>query len=251
MIDSRSLVRYLDELLAVATIEDSSTNGLQVQGEEQVSRVGFAVDACLASVQEAARNNIQLLVVHHGLFWRECPLVVDLHYYRMKVLLDNGIGLYAAHLPLDWHPVLGNNRQIADLLSMDISKDFGMIEGVHLGKVAEFRKSVHRDKLKKEIDEKLDTTCQLLPFGPEQVKRVGIVSGGGTSLLLDAIEEGCDTFLTGEQDHSSYHAALESGVNVYMAGHYATETLGLRALQDHIESELSVETEFIDIPTGL
>jgi dinuclear metal center YbgI/SA1388 family protein len=251
MVESRILIGYLNSLLKLAEIEDASQNGLQIQCPEQVQKVGFAVDAALATFEAATRENVQLLIVHHGLYWRDVQLATDAHYRRLKLMFDAGIGLYAVHLPLDAHEELGNNRGIVNLLGLADGGPFGDYKGVIIGRLATAKRKLYRDELREMLDEKLETSTLMLPFGPEEVKKVGIVSGGGADLLPQAIAEGCDTFITGEQVHSAYHVAREGDINVFMSGHYATETVGLKAVRERLTIEFGVDTVFLDMPTGL
>ncbi len=245
------LVEYLDGLLGVAEIKDTACNGLQVEGPEEVSKLAFAVDACRASIEEAALRGAQLLVTHHGLLWEDVQPVVDIHYGRLRALLDGSMGLYAVHLPLDCHPQLGNNAQLAAVLGMTDEGFFGLYEGEMIGKIGLYADGLHRVELSERVESALATSARLLPFGPECAGKVGIVSGRGGSLIADAAKCGCDTFITGEHEHAIYHAALEHGINVVLAGHYATEKVGVLALQEHLRSEFDLETTFIDLPTGL
>ena len=251
MIASCVLVDYLDSVLRIDEIKDESRNGLQVEGSDELEKVCFAVDACLATFKEAAERNAQMLIVHHGLFWKEVPLIVDNHYMRIKTLIEGGVGLYAAHLPLDMHEELGNNRQLIDMLGLEDTGPFGDYHGELIGRIGETQRPLTRDEVKRKLDSGLDTDCRVLPFGSDEIYRIGIVSGGGGNLVTGAVEADCDAFITGEPEHLIYHPALESGINVFMGGHYATETVGLRALQRRIEEDFGVETEFIDMPTGL
>jgi len=251
MVKCSELVSFLNHVLRVAEISDVSHNGLQVQGPEEIEKVGFAVDAAMATFEEAARRSMQLLVVHHGLFWKEVQLVAGAHYRRLKTLISEDIGLYAAHLPLDAQADIGNNRRIADILGLEDEGPFGDYHGELIGRLGRVRGGITREAMRSRISAALDTDCVMLPFGPERIERVGIVSGGGAELLRDALAEDCDAFITGEPEHSAYHVALEGGINVFMAGHYATETVGLKALQELVGKEFQVETEFIDFPTGL
>ena len=251
MIASCVLVNYLDSLLRIDEINDESRNGLQVEGADELDKVCFAVDACLATFKEASDRDAQMLIVHHGLFWKEAPLVVDNHYMRIKTLIEGGVGLYAAHLPLDMHEELGNNVQLIELLGLEDSGPFGDYHGELIGRIGESERSMTREEIKRKLDSELDTDCRILPFGPEEINRIGIISGGGARMLADAVEADCDAFITGELEHQVYHTALESGINVITGGHYATETVGLRALRRRIEEEFGIETEFIEMPTGL
>jgi dinuclear metal center YbgI/SA1388 family protein len=242
---------YLNTLFDVIRIKDDSHNGVQIQPPVEIGTVAFAVDAAMASFERAAEEDADLLVVHHGLFWRNVERVVDQHYHRLKFMLENEIGLYAMHLPLDAHPEVGNNRQLADIAGADDVEPFALEEGVEIGFIANFDVPVSREDLTAHLDRQLDTSCHVLPFGPEEISRLGIVSGGGADFLSDAIAADCDAFLTGEAEHIMYHVARERGINVLAGGHYATETVGLKAVKRVMDNDLDVRTVFIDHPTGL
>ena len=248
---AKDVIEYLNNSFAAFMIKDPSHNGLQIQTPEEINTIGFAVDACMATFKAASENDVDLLIVHHGLFWRNVEMVVSQHYNRLKFMIDNNIGLYAMHYPLDGHPVLGNNRQLAEIAGADAFEGFACEQGLDLGCIGGFEQPIHRDELIERFGKHLDTECAVLPFGPERISRLGIVSGGGGSFLIDAIEAECDAFLTGEPEHVMYHLALERGINVFMAGHYATETVGLKALMAAMEVDLDLQALFIDFPTGL
>lgn len=247
----KTVLAYLDDSFRPFQTTDPSRNGLQVQAPEQITTVGFAVDACQAVFEVAAAEQVDLLVVHHGLYWRQVELAVEQHYRRLKLLMERNMGLYAMHLPLDAHPELGNNRQLAERAGADRFETFARDHDLDIGCIGIFGKAVGYKILKRRIDEALGVESVILPFGPRAVKRLGIVSGGGGSYLIDAIEAGCDAFLTGEPEHVMYHLARERGITAIMAGHYATETVGLRALMQSVAVDLQVQTVFIDYPTGL
>lgn len=245
------LVEYVDELLQVHSIPDASRNGLQVQGAEKVKKVAFAVDACLAAFQQAIAVSAQLLVVHHGLLWRDAEPLVGVNFRRVKTLVESGLALYAAHLPLDVHPQFGNNVQLIRLLEMRPGEEFGESDGIPLGRIGYFDAGIERETLLARLESALGARCALFPFGGEYVHKAAVTSGAAAFLLPAVIKAGCDAFVTGETRHSAYHPAKERALNVYMAGHYATETVGLQALRLHLESKFGLETEFLRIPTGL
>jgi dinuclear metal center YbgI/SA1388 family protein len=244
------LVAYLDRYLRVASIPDSSPNGLQVQGADRVARVAFAVDASVKTVHAAAKARASFLVVHHGLWWGRHEQIVGNLHARIAGLIESEVSLYAAHLPLDCHDEVGNNVELARMLSLAVEAPFGEYKGVQIGVAASAAKPIRRATLVNVIERKLGTRASVLPFGPASVRRVAIVSGGGAMLAEDAARAGCDTLLTGESSHAAFHPAREAGVNVIFAGHYATETVGLEALRRHVQKRFGVGTVFVSAPTG-
>jgi len=249
--ERKELVRYLDEYLKVREIRDDSRNGLQVEGRPEVRHVALAVDACLGAFQQAGEVGADLLIVHHGLFWESYRPLVGVHLRRIRKLLEQDISLYAVHLPLDAHPEVGNNVALAQLLGLEVVGPFGEYHGVRIGLEVRPAAPVSPQEFARLVQERLEVPVTLQPYGPAQVRRVGIVSGGGGSLIQQAGEEGLDLFLTGERSHSYYHMAEELGLHVLYAGHYVTETAGLRALGRHLAERFGLQITFVPLPTGL
>ncbi len=245
------LVAYLDETLQVEAIEDSSNNGLQVEGVEEVRRVAFAVDAGLASFEAAQAAGAQMLVVHHGLFWDKPRMVVGIHRRRLGQLFDAGLSLYAVHLPLDFHEELGNNVTLARWLGLADIIPFANYKGRTIGFAGQLPMDLTLDQFTAQVERVLgESVIQVWPFGREPVRRVGVVSGGAAFLVDQAAEASVDVYLTGEMSHNFYHDARELGINVVYGGHYATETAGLKALADHLATRFGLQTLFLDLPTG-
>ena len=245
------LCTFLDNTLGIAAVADVSSNGLQVEGSATVSRVGCTVDACMASYRMAVKQGCDLLLVHHGIIWGGLARITGPVYRQVKYLADHSLNLYAAHLPLDLHPVFGNNARLADLLRLEQRKPFGLYKGIAIGFEGTRRSAITRDALVDLLCRALNTECTVLPFGPERIKRIAVVSGGAAGELPEAIEKGIDCYITGESSHENYHAALESNINVLYAGHYHTEKGGVQALGELISREFGIPTDFLDIPTPI
>ena len=246
------LVEHLDEYLDVANVPDfpGAKNGLQVENAGTVTRIAACTDACQATIDAAAEAGADLLLVHHGLFWGDgIQPLTGRSYNRIRGLLEAGIAVYSAHLPLDVHAEVGNNAQLARLLAMQVAGRFGEYEGCAIGVHGELE--VGRDDLARRLAKALGHEPMVIATGPERCRRVGIVTGGGSSLLAQARDAGLDTFVSGEGPHHSYFDAEEWGLNVIYAGHYATETLGVKALAEHLGATFGLPWEFIDHPTGL
>jgi len=247
----RELVQYLDEYLQVGRIQDESRNGLQVEGRPEVRHLALAVDACLDTFQQAGQVGADLLIAHHGLYWEAYRPLVGAHLRRIRALLEHDLSLYAVHLPLDAHPEVGNNAVLAQILGLEVVGPFGDYHGVRVGLEARPAGPVAPQEFARLVQERLEVPVTLQAYGPPQVRRVGIVSGGGASLIRQFGEEGMDLFLTGERSHSYYHMAGELGIHVVYAGHYVTETVGLKALGRHLAERFGLQTSFLDVPTGL
>jgi dinuclear metal center YbgI/SA1388 family protein len=247
----RKLVSFLDSELALSEFpRDESINGLQVEGRDTVRKIGVAVDACEYVFEKAAGKQIDFLLVHHGLIWGGIRSIKGVLMQRIKTLLDSGISLYACHLPLDWHPEYGNNIQLLKLLSVRKMGEFGEYHGKKIGYWGKTGAAMTMHDFVTVVDKSLKTKASYVDFR-RRVRNVGVVSGGGWSAIHDAEKYGIDTFLTGEPSHSAYTLAEEMKVNLIFAGHYATETLGVKSAGDMLKKHLSLTVEFIDHPTGL
>jgi len=247
----KKLVSFLNSELKLSEFpKDESANGLQIEGSGIVNKIGLAVDACDHVFQMAAEKNIDLLIVHHGLIWGGIRSVSGVMKTRIKALLDADISLYACHLPLDWHPEYGNNAQLLKVLAIKRMGEFGEYHGKRIGYWGSLTKDLSLKDFIGRVDKTLNTKSMALSFG-KKVKKVGIVSGGGWSAIYDAEAAGIDTLLVGEPSHSAYTLAEEMKLNVVFAGHYATETLGVRAVGNMLKKKFGLRTEFIDHPTGL
>jgi dinuclear metal center YbgI/SA1388 family protein len=243
------LVDELDRLLNIHAMEDDSANGLQVEGRAEVRRVGFAVDYSLELAAQAAADRMDLLFVHHGMIWGNLRHLRGVTMTYLKPLVENGISLYAAHLPLDVHPELGHNIQMARLLELRNPSPIIDYKGAPIGILAHTGGPVPREDVLAKIRTTISCDVHFLPFGSERVNRVAIVSGGGAKLALEARAAGADFYLTGETSHSAYHQIKALGLNVCFAGHYLTEKWGVLAVMRHLQERGLVEGQFYDIPT--
>jgi dinuclear metal center YbgI/SA1388 family protein len=244
---------FLDKLLKVKTFSDSAWNGLQFAGTRPVRKVAAAVDASLATFQAAQRVGADLLVVHHGLLWGKPQAWTGLHGQRLRALAQSGLSLYASHLPLDAHPVCGNNALAASALGLKACRSFGEYHGQTLGFCGRLAHPVSRKNLAERLAKILGLTPRVLGLGPEKISSVGIVSGGGGDCLQTALDAGqrLDAFITGEASHTLFHPCQEAGVNLFLGGHYATETLGVKALVKILEKKYGIQSIFLDLPTGM
>lgn len=247
-----ALVNYLDEFLNVPEIPDypNAMNGLQVSRKnKEVSKVALAVDSGMSALKAAAASGADLLVVHHGLFWGGLQPLTGRLFEKIRILLEADLALYSVHLPLDSHPGVGHAAALARPLEMQIAGPFGDYKGSPVGWHGFLRGP--RQTLQNHLIKIVDGPVTCIPGGPSETQRVAIVTGAGGAFIQAAADEGIDTLISGEGAHHTYHDAMELGVNVFYAGHYATETFGMKALGQHIQIELQVEWEFLDHPTGL
>lgn len=249
---AENIAGCLNKELRVRSIKDASVNGLQVRlrTSREISTVGFAVDACISTFEKAKKHGVNLLVVHHGITWMP-QKDKDLADKRAAYLKKNNMALYAAHLPLDLHKEYGNNMQLARLLGVQEPRRFGNYHGIKIGYAGAFTKPANLGCIAKKLSAHLKSACRIYRFGKEYVRSIGIVSGGGGSMLVDAVTKGLDCFLVGEIDLAIHNAAKEHGMNLIVAGHYATETVGVKALMPFIRKSFKVRTVFITDPKDL
>lgn len=250
----RDLDRSMRSMLSIDAMhgDDPSKNGIQVERRDgEVSRVAVAVDASMETFRRAAEWGAHVLLVHHGLFWGHETTITGGHYERIRFLIEQDIALYAVHLPLDMHPELGNNAQMARALALGEVRPFGTYHGVTIGVAGRVAEPTDVGTLCDTLFGSRSDVLSILPFGPETVETVALVSGGAPKLVGEAIAKGIDLYITGDASHTIYHQALEGGINVVFGGHYLTEVWGVRALAARLEADLDLETTFVDVPTGL
>jgi dinuclear metal center YbgI/SA1388 family protein len=245
------LVRYTDDLLRISDVGDwdNALNGLQIENSGQVTRLGAAVDVSTRVLTEAAKKNVDLLIVHHGLFWPGLQPVKSALRRQLQLAFEKNIALYSAHLPLDIHSKVGNNAQLVAALGLKSAQPFLEEKGQPVGLKA--RASMPRNELIRKLRKALGGPVKVFSFGPRQTRTIGVVTGGAGSELYRVAQENIDTFITGEAPHWVAVAAQELGMNLLLGGHYATEVFGVKALATHLSKHFGIPWEFIDCPTGL
>ncbi len=248
---AQSLAAHLNDYLSLCDFVDGSRNGLQVQGNDDIKKVGAAVDACLESITIAAQRGVDFLIVHHGLLWEKNEPIVGAHYERVKKLIDGGINLYAAHLPLDAHLEVGNNAVIIKKLGFELEGGFGKYHGMMIGARGRTATSFSREKLLSAATQLFGKETRGDMFGVDKISTLAVCSGAGASLLPEAQAGGFDCFITGEPRHSFFHYCKEHRLNVIYGGHYATETFGVIALAEYVQEKFGLPFEFIDVPSGM
>ena len=238
------LIAYLDGLLDPGAFDDLGPNGLQVPGPRAVTKVVTGVTAQRALFDRAVAEDAELVLVHHGLFWSFngvglTPVLAE----RLRPLFKHDIALAAYHLPLDAHPEVGNNALLAEALGASGHEAFAGI-----GRGATFDVPVPAPELFARVAEVTGREPLVFDGGPPEVRRLAIVSGGAASRLGAAVAEGYDAFLTGEPKENVMADAREAGIHFIGAGHYATETLGVRRLGDLLAAEFGIEHVWVDLP---
>lgn len=241
------VVGWMNGELRVGEIEDypNAHNGLQLENRSgAVTRVAVAVDACEAVIVQAVEGGADLLIVHHGMLWGGAQRFEGALFRKVSVAMEGGLAVYSAHLPLDQHPRLGNNALLARAMGMKKLTPFlgfGVQAGVNVG----LRELIDR------VERAVGGPVHLAPGGPDRVRRIGVATGGAGDMVAKAVGAGVDTFVTGEGSHWTFAMAEELGVNLIYAGHYATETFGVKALGAAVGKRFGLEWEFIDHPSGL
>ena len=251
MVSLTQMVDLIDRELRITEIPDypGAVNGLQLANEGQVGRIIAAVDASLPVIEEAKAGGPGLLLVHHGMFWQGAKPLTGAFYRKIKSAMDAGLAIYSAHLPLDVHPDLGNNIGLARAIGLIDPQPFFNWQGIQLGLRGNWHGS--RAKLAEILSKAVGGPPHVCPGGPDQVTTIGLITGGAGSEVAKAAELGVDTFISGEGPHWSHPLALELGVNLLLAGHYATETFGVRALACMLAGRFGLPWTFIDQPSGL
>jgi dinuclear metal center YbgI/SA1388 family protein len=247
----KAIVDHCDKILRTREIGDydGAVNGLQVENSGAVTRIAAAVDAGPATIKLAIAAKADLLVVHHGLFWNSRQPWTGKNYELLRLLTENNLAVYSSHLPLDFHPKLGNNVILCAALGLKNPRPFLLKDGQHHG--LQSRTEISRPALTAKLQRATGEKPLVIPGGKGICRRIGVITGGAGDLLQRAADEGVDTFVTGEGPHWTYALAEELGVNVLYGGHYATETFGVKALAAGLAKKFSLPCEFLDHPTGL
>ena len=248
MIELKELVAYTNDLLEIDRFQDYCPNGLQVEGKPQIQRLISGVTASQALIDAAIDRQADAILVHHGYFWRgEEARIVGLKQRRIKSLLDHNINLLAYHLPLDAHPVYGNNVQLGQRLQLTVEGQFGP-EKPAIGLYGRLAESMLAVDFADHLKEKLAHRPLHVPAASDSIQSIAWCTGAAQGYIEQAIALGVDAYLTGEVSEQTVHLAREGGIHFYAAGHHATERDGARALAEHLAQQFDLEQQFIDIP---
>jgi len=253
MAELKKIVSFLDQTLCVKKIEDHSINGLQFEGAAAVKKVACAVDACEPSFRKAVEQGAQMILVHHGLLWNHRPIQPFRSGLKkaLGVLFENDLSVYAAHLPLDLHAKYGNNAMLCCMLGLRGQKLWGEYGGVNIGYRGELAKEENLGAIARKLSSSTGASPKILAYGKQRVKKIGVVSGGGGYAAQEAADLGLDLLITGEIKQHEAVVARDLGLSVIAAGHYATETLGVKAAATLLKNKFGVATVFVDAPTGV
>jgi len=240
------IIHYCNERVHLDTVPDfpGAENGLQFENNGTVTKIGAAVDAGLVPFKKAAEAGIDFLIVHHGLFWDPAFPMTGIRYQKYKLCLDNNLAVYSAHLPLDCHPEIGNNALLAEKLGLKQSEWFLEFEGTSIGLIAEG--AVSRDSIKERLNALFPQGITAIEKGSQRPEKIALVTGSGASAVSQLKTSGVDTLITGELKQNHFNQAEEAGLNLYLCGHYATETFGVSALASEVAKKFDLQWEFID-----
>ncbi|RLE16932.1 MAG: Nif3-like dinuclear metal center hexameric protein [Acidobacteria bacterium] len=253
MAERNKITDYLMQTFQPEKFHDSSLNGLQVTGSDEVTGICLGVDACQDLFEAAVEKKFNYIVVHHGFFWGTPFAISPMWGKRYQTLLNNGLSLFAVHLPMDANPEIGHNILISKHLGLDHLSPFGHYKGVPIGFHGRFTKPLPMAEVQLRLKKQFGDGIHLLPFGKDTISKVGVVSGAAATqeILDEAARLGIDLFVTGETDHTAFHTVKELGLNVAFCGHYETEKTSLLTLKELLEERFNVPAEFIILPTGL
>lgn len=246
-----SVVGYSDRLLRTAAFGDwpGAKNGLQLENPGRVTRIAAAVDASRQTIEMAVGAGADLLVVHHGLFWSDLAPLTGAAYGKVAAAVRGGLAVYSSHLPLDAHPVVGNNVLLCRALGLGAGRPFFEEHGARIGRLA--AGPISRQQLVRRLERVLGCGVRVAGSGPAVCRRIGVVTGGAGEGVARAAAEGADTLITGEGPHWTHVSASELGVNLLYGGHYATEVFGVKALAARLARRFGVPWVFLDAPSGL
>lgn len=243
MVDRNEILTFLNSFLRIDEFEDSLPNGLQVEGKPQIGKILTGVSASLELFERARADQAEMVIVHHGLFFkRDNPAVTGGLRKRLRVLLENEINLLAYHLPLDAHPEIGHSAlggRALNLRNIQPFETYGIAGEVD---------AVAPEQFFQDVKALYGTNILIFPFGPQSIRRVALISGGAQGDLARAISAGMDVFITGEASEFVMHLARDNDIHFIAAGHYATERLGIQKLAEILAAKFTVKTQFIDIP---
>ena len=242
------VVGFLDDLLDAKNFNDFGPNGLQVPGRESVKRIVTAVSAHAELLEAAIAGEADMVVTHHGLIWDfQSRRLSRRAARRLRLVLDADLNMVMYHLPLDAHPKVGNNALLADALQADGHDPFGSVRGLQVGRLARFNDPISRDELVARTAACTQREPLVFPFGPNEIRRVALLSGGGANQISQAIAAGADAYITGEPTEHVRAEAREGEITFLAAGHHATERFGVQAVGELLKQQFPVEAEFIDV----
>ena len=244
----QDIIQWCDQTLKSPEFKDYAPNGLQIEGKTEVHKILVAVTASQDAIDAAIRENADLLLVHHGYFWKgEAYPITGMRGKRIKSLIQHDISLLAYHLPLDSHPSLGNNAAIADLLKLERIEALGPSERHPIGNIGYLNQPMPVEEFKKFVSEKLKFDAIHLPADKTMIEKVGFCTGGAQDFIVKAAEQGCDAYISGEVSERTFYEAKELGVHYFACGHHATERYGVQRLGQAISEQFDIEYVYFEL----
>ena len=244
----QDIIQWCDQTLKSPEFKDYAPNGLQIEGKTEVHKILAAVTASQDAIDAAIRENADLLLVHHGYFWKgEAYPITGMRGKRIKSLIQHDISLLAYHLPLDSHPSLGNNAAIADLLKLERIEALDPSERHPIGNIGYLNQPMPVEEFKKFVSEKLKFDAIHLPADKNMIEKVGFCTGGAQDFIVKAAEQGCDAYISGEVSERTFYEAKELGVHYFACGHHATERYGVQRLGQAISEQFDIEYVYFEL----
>lgn len=244
----QDIIQWCDQTLKSPEFKDYAPNGLQIEGKTEVRKILAAVTASQDAIDAAIRENADLLLVHHGYFWKgEAYPITGMRGKRIKSLIQHDISLLAYHLPLDSHPSLGNNAAIADLLELERIETLDPSERHPIGNIGYLNQPMPVEEFKKFVSEKLKFDVTHLPADKTMIEKVGFCTGGAQDFIVKAAEQGCDAYISGEVSERTFYEAKELGVHYFACGHHATERYGVQRLGQAISEQFDIEYVYFEL----
>ena len=248
MVQLKDLLNYSNNVLEIERFNDYCPNGLQIEGKSEIKKIVSGVTASQALIDAAIKEKADVLIVHHGYFWKgEDERIIGLKYQRIRRLIESGVNLVAYHLPLDAHPLYGNNAKLAEILDMDVAGIFPP-DSDAVGMYGTLKAPMSAANFSQKITQALGREPLHIGDNSEQIHTIAWCSGAAQNYIEAAVELNVDAYLTGEISEQTVHIARESGLHFYAAGHHATERYGVRAFAEHLASHFDLDHQFIDIP---
>ena len=244
----QDIIQWCDQTLKSPEFKDYAPNGLQIEGKTEVRKILAAVTASQDAIDAAIRENADLLLVHHGYFWKgEASPITGMRGKRIKSLIQHDISLLAYHLPLDSHPSLGNNAAIADLLRLERIEALDPSERHPIGNIGYLNQPMPVEEFKKFVSEKLKFDVTHLPADKNMIEKVGFCTGGAQDFIVKAAEQGCDAYISGEVSERTFYEAKELGIHYFACGHHATERYGVQRLGQAISEQFDIEYVYFEL----
>lgn len=242
------LVSFLDNTLSPEMFRDYCPNGLQIEGRQQVKKIVTGVTASQALIDKAVELNADLILVHHGFFWKgEDSRIRGMKKKRIKTLLENDISLLAYHLPLDAHPEFGNNARLAKLLGIEVTGGLEPDNSRSVGNIGVLENAMNAEEFAKLLEAKLARKPLTVAGGDHKIKTVAWCTGGAQGYIDKAFALGADAYLSGEISEPTFHSAVENGIHYFAAGHHATERYGVQALGEELALQFDLQHQYVEI----